>query len=118
MHCYVQAPRHMIGELWLRTMARINWTRYIRDTCSTHTCPIDRKVFWILLQSDVLCPRIPGILTEIKREGEKRKKNKENVTFHLSLETFRAIARMEKQFTSEKLINPRRTMSGFISARR
>ena len=76
MRCYEQVPRRMIGELWLRTMARINSTRYIRDTCSTHTDRSIGNFFLDLLESDVLCPRIPGTLTELKKNERKREREK------------------------------------------
>lgn len=68
MHCYVQARCRMIGELWLRTMARINSTvLHTRDTCSTQG--FDRsETFFDLLESDVLCPRIPWRIDRIKKQ--------------------------------------------------
>lgn len=73
MHRYEQVPRRMIGELWLRTMARINSTRYIRDTCRHTRTDRSENFFFDLLVSDVLCPRIPGTLTELKKKRERKK---------------------------------------------
>ena len=76
MHRYEQVLHRMIGELWLRTMARINSTRYIRDTCRHTRTDRSENFFFDLLVSDVLCPRIPGTLTELKKKERKRERGR------------------------------------------